>query len=452
VVGAAPVPYVDDVPLSPASPVVPVSGPSPSRRRPVVFDILTAPVSPRTWVAQIHVVADFWVGLAMFIYVVLAFSLLAAVACTVVLIPVVVWLALIGTRVIGILERYRLWLGLRVWIPDPYPHFAGSFWDRVRQRFLCDAAWKELGYAVVLFPLATVGFTATLTVWSVGLALTTLPLTITLMPDRIARTPWFDVHPGPGLASATLAGVAALFIAPWVSRGWAALDVFVARNLLGRGVTADLEDRVDVLETSRSWAFEVAEAERRRIERDLHDGAQQRLVALALELGMAREKLDSEPERARELIDKAHGDAKAAIAELRDLARGIHPPDLGETGLPGAIPVLAGRCRLPVGVEVSVPRRPAPSIEGIAYFVVSESLTNITKHARATRAGVRVTQQTGWLVVEVADDGVGGAGADGSGSGLRGLADRVAAVDGRFTVSSPVGGPTIIRAELPCAS
>jgi signal transduction histidine kinase len=414
--------------------------------------VLTAPVSPRTWAAQIHVVADFWVGLVIFLYVVVAVSLVSAVLCTVVLIPVALWLILLGTRVIGFLERRRLWIGLRVWVPDPYPPFTGTFWERVRQRFLSDAAWKELGYAIVIFPLACVGFTVTLAMWSLSLALLTLPLTIGLMPDGMARTGPLDIHPGIGVALAALAGLIILFVVPWVARGWAALDVFVARNLLGRGVTADLEDRVDALETTRDWAFEVADAERRRIERDLHDGAQQRLVALALELGMAREKLDSDPARARELIDKAHGDAKAAIAELRDLARGIHPPDLGETGLPGAIPVLAGRCPLPVGVEVSVPERPAPSIEGIAYFVVSESLTNITKHARAGRAGVRVTQQGGWLVIEVADDGVGGAGVDGSGSGLRGLADRVAAVDGRFTVSSPEGGPTIIRAELPCAS
>jgi signal transduction histidine kinase len=417
-----------------------------------VLDVLTAPLSRRTWAAQIHVVADLFVGVFVFAFVVTAFSALATVGCTIVAIPLVAWLTLVCVRPIGMFERWRLWTTLRVWIPDPYSPYTGTLWERFRQRLLSDAAWKELGYAVVLFPLATVGAAATVTVWAVALTLATLPLYIRLLPDGVAHAGTFDIHPGIGLVLATLAGVALLFVAPWICRGWAALDVFVARNLLGRGVTAELEERVDVLETSRSWAFEVAEAERRRIERDLHDGAQQRLVALALELGMAREKLDSDPARARELIDKAHGDAKAAIAELRDLARGIHPPDLGETGLPGAIPVLAGRGPVPVAVEVSVPERPVPSIEGIAYFVVSESLANITKHARATRASVRIVQQGHWLVVEVADDGVGGAGTDGSGSGLRGLGDRVAAVDGRFTVSSPDGGPTIIRAELPCVS
>jgi signal transduction histidine kinase len=400
------------------------------------------------------VVYDLGVGFALFMALVGAVAALVLLGCTLVGIPFVVWLVLVGCRVMGVIERARYAATLGVRIPDPYPAFTGAFWDRVRRRFLCDAAWKELGYAVVLFPLATVGFAATMTVWSGALALVTLPLYLPHLPDGVAHFGVVDVGPGIGVTLASLVGFAGLFAAPWVSRGWAALDVFVARNLLGRGVTAELEDRVDVLETTRSWAVEVAEAERRRIERDLHDGAQQRLVALALELGMAREKLDTDPARAREHMDKAHADAKAAIAELRDLARGIHPPDLGETGLPGAIPVLAGRCPLPVDVEVSVPDRPAPSIEGIAYFIVSECLANVTKHARASRVGVRVVEHGRRLVVEIGDDGAGGAALDGpgAGSGLRGLADRVASVDGRFTVSSPQGGPTVIRAELPCAS
>jgi signal transduction histidine kinase len=442
-------------------PAAPAPAPAPTRRRPVLLEVLTAPFSPRTWVAQIHVTWDLAVGTILFGFVVTAAAVLAAAACTVVLIPVVLWIVLLSMRVVGVVERARYAVTLGVGIPDPYPTFTGEFWDRVRQRFFSAAPWRELGYAVVLFPLALVGFVATTTSWATSLALAALPAYLHLLPGETARFGLFDVGTGTGLTLATAAGVAGLFLTPWVCRGWAALDVFVARNLLGRGVTAELEDRVDVLETTRNWALEVAEAERRRIERDLHDGAQQRLVALAMELGMARQRLDrDDAEGARELIDKAHEDAKAAIAELRDLARGIHPPDLGETGLPGAIPVLAGRSTVPVEVEVSVPERPAPSIEGIAYFVVSECLANVAKHARASRAAVRVVQQGqlsppgrgAWLVIEVGDDGAGGAATDGPGSGLRGLADRVASVDGRFTVSSPAGGPTVIRAELPCVS
>jgi signal transduction histidine kinase len=468
VVACLPVPYVDHVTTAPptsasragpdlSAPAAVPPGPGGDRREPgakrsVVYDVLTAPVSPRTWEAQIHLLYDLLVGGAIFLFLVIAASLLAAVACTIVLLPVVVWLTMIAMRPIGMMERarYRATLGVR--IPDPYPAFSGTLWDRVLQRLLSGAAWRELGYGIVAFPMALIGFFATISLWSLSLGLATLPFYISGLPDGIARLGSVDIHPGPGLALATAAGILGLFVSPWAARGWVALDVSMASSLLGRGVTAELEERVDVLETSRSWALEVAEAERRRIERDLHDGAQQRLVALAMELGMAREKLDSDPERARELMDKAHEDAKAAIVELRDLARGIHPPDLGGSGLPGAIPVLAGRSPVPVEVDVSVPERPAASIEGIAYFIVSECLANVAKHARATRAGVRVVQQGRWLVIEVGDDGAGGAQIGGGGSGLRGLSERVASIDGRFTVSSPEGGPTIIRAELPCAS
>jgi signal transduction histidine kinase len=440
-------------PPAPATGAPPADlGPGGDRRGAPWVQILTAPVSPRTWAAQIHVVLDFVVGSIVFLLMPATLGVSAAAICTIVLVPVVVWLLLLGVRLLGIIERGRYQATLAVRIPDPYPPFTGPFLDRVRQRLVCAAAWKELLYAVVLFPLAAVGFVASMAVWSVSLAFAALPLYLGALPGGVARFAWFEVGGGAGLAAVTLAGVGGLFIAPWIARGWVAVDVFVARNLLGRGVTYELEERVDVLQETRSWALEVAEAERRRIERDLHDGAQQRLVALAMELGMAREKLDGDPDGARALIEHAHTEAKAAIVELRDLARGIHPPDLGGTGLPGAIPVLAGRGAVPVDVEVSVPERPAPSVEGIAYFVVSEALANVAKHAGASRASVRVAQPDGWLVVEVADDGRGGATADGPGSGLRGLAERVRSVDGRFTVSSPAGGPTIIRAELPCVS
>lgn len=438
------------------SPPAPAPAPAPAapvrRDRPVAVEILLAPVSPRTWVAQIHLFYDFFVGTVLFGLATAAVSLLAGLACTVIGIPVVVWLTLVGARVVGVVERARIGATAGVRIPDPYPPFTGSFGDRVKQRLVCYAAWREVAYSVVLLPLATVGLSVTVTLWSASLALVALPVYRPWLTGGVAHFGLFDVHAGTGSSLAAAVGLVGMGVTPWVARGWAALDLFVARNLLGRGVTAELEDRVDVLETTRSWAIEVAEAERRRIERDLHDGAQQRLVALAMELGMAREKLAADPEQARELIERAHGDAKAAIAELRDLARGIHPPDLGESGLPGAIPVLAARCPVPVEVEVSVPERPSPSIEGIAYFVVAECLTNVSKHAAASRAGVRVVQQGPWLVIEVGDDGSGGARADGPGTGLRGLADRVASVDGRFAVSSPEGGPTVVRVELPCAS
>ncbi|HEX8928783.1 MAG TPA: ATP-binding protein, partial [Actinomycetota bacterium] len=173
--------------------------------------------------------------------------------------------------------------------------------------------------------------------------------------------------------------------------------------------------------------------------------------ALAMDLGMAREKFGRDPEQARALLDEAHEEAKRALTELRNLARGIHPAVLTDRGLDAAISALAGRSTVPVEASVELARRPPPTVESAAYFVVAEALANVAKHAAARRAAVRIHRDDGHLVVEVRDDGVGGANPR-AGSGLAGLADRVAAVDGRFTVSSPAGGPTVIRAELPCES
>jgi signal transduction histidine kinase len=233
--------------------------------------------------------------------------------------------------------------------------------------------------------------------------------------------------------------------------GWAELDILIGTHLLGRSTTEVLEHRVESLEVSRSWAVEIAEAERRRIERDLHDGAQQRLVAVAMDLGMARDRVDDDPERTRELIEHAHDEAKRAIVELRDLARGIHPVALGDRGLAGAVAALAGRSPIPVEAVVDVPHAPPPAIEGIAYFVISECLANAVKHSSASRVWVRVAEHDGRLYVKVIDDGVGGADLA-LGTGLIGLSERVASVDGTFEVSSPLAGPTQIQVELPCAS
>ena len=196
---------------------------------------------------------------------------------------------------------------------------------------------------------------------------------------------------------------------------------------------------------------DAAEAERRRIERDLHDGAQQRLVALAMELGRAKSKLADDVDAARELVEQAHAEAKAALKELRDLVRGVHPPVLTDRGLDAALSGLAARCTVPVDVQVDVlPVRPKPAVEAVAYFVVSEALTNVAKHSRATRATVVVEEHghPGTLHIVISDDGIGGA--DPHGAGLNGLADRVSGVDGRLTVESPRGGPTLISAVLPC--
>jgi signal transduction histidine kinase len=218
--------------------------------------------------------------------------------------------------------------------------------------------------------------------------------------------------------------------------------------LLASPRRAEMEERIETLETTRAGAVDAQETELRRIERDLHDGAQARLVALGMSLGMAEQKLTDDPERAGELLAEARLGAENALRELRDLARGIHPPVLADRGLEAALASLATSTPLPVGLSVDVVPRPAPAVESAAYFVAAEALANAAKHARAQRVDITIARLGDAIELEVRDDGSGGA--DPDGSGLRGLRRRVEALDGSLSVTSPRGGPTTIRAELPC--
>ncbi|MFL5963974.1 MAG: sensor histidine kinase [Gaiellaceae bacterium] len=220
--------------------------------------------------------------------------------------------------------------------------------------------------------------------------------------------------------------------------------------LLRRKTRGQLEERIDVLETTRAGAVDVQESELRRIERDLHDGAQARLVALGMNLGMAEQKLVSDLGGARELVTEARLGVEEALRELRDLARGIHPPVLTDRGLEAAIASLTDRSPIPVVVTANVAERPPAAVETAAYFVAAEGLTNAAKHAGATRIDVHIVRGPATLVLEVVDDGHGGA--NPNGQGLHGLRRRVEALDGTLTIDSSSGGGTTLRAELPCAS
>jgi signal transduction histidine kinase len=211
-----------------------------------------------------------------------------------------------------------------------------------------------------------------------------------------------------------------------------------------------LAERIASLETSRAGAIDQQESELRRIERDLHDGAQARIVALGMSLGMAEQKLASDPDGAREMLADARRGAREALEELRDLARGIHPPVLADRGLEAAISALASRTPLHVRLMADLDRRPSAPVESAAYFIVAEALANVGKHAHAEHVDIAVRRRGESLVVEVVDDGVGGASL--SGSGLQGLARRVEALDGSLEIASPAGGPTTIRAVMPCGS
>ena len=310
------------------------------------------------------------------------------------------------------------------------------------------AVWGEIGYGLLRLPVSAVAFTLSVVAWAAGLVLLTLPLYNGSLPSRGAKLGDTVLTGKPTMVAAVVVGLVVLLAAPQLTRGLALADAALSRWLLGP--RRDLAARVTELEISRERVVDAAEAERRRIERDLHDGAQQRLDALAMDLGRAKARFADDLEAAAGLVDQAHAQAQEALTELRNLVRGVHPPVLTERGLDAALSGLAALCPVPVDVHVDVPVRPKSSVEAVAYFMVAEALTNVAKHSRASHAKVVVEGHgyPGTLTVMISDDGIGGA--DVTGRGLSGLADRVAGVDGRISVESPAGGPTIIAAELPC--
>jgi signal transduction histidine kinase len=249
------------------------------------------------------------------------------------------------------------------------------------------------------------------------------------------------------IAIALAVPAALSIVVPPAARRLARADLALARVLLGPSRAERLAQRVESLAQSRADVIAATDAERRRIERDLHDGAQQRLVSLAVNLGMARSAMTDGPDRDR--IAAAHDEAVAALTELREFVRGLHPAVLNDRGLDAAVSGVAARAPVPVKVSVDVQPRCSATIEAIAYFTVSEALTNVAKHAAATSAEVTLRREAGRLTITVTDDGTGGARVDSAG-GLSGLAHRAAAVDGTMSLHSPAGGPTIITVELPC--
>jgi signal transduction histidine kinase len=407
-------------------------------------------VSARTWLALIHHLAGLFLGFAAIFVVTfgLGFGIGSLPA------------ALIGLPLLGITllltdwfaraERARFALLLGVRIPAwPAGARAGYRWGIVPRwrTFTERATWSEIGYALMRLPISAITLTVSVGVWALGLTLLALPFYNHYLPSGGAEI-GDTVLRGSAVTVLSAIGLAVLIAAPQLTRGLATADTAMSRRLLGP--PSDLAARVSELEISRERVVDAAEGERRRIERDLHDGAQQRLVSLAMELGRAQAKFADDPDAARVLVDQAHAQAKEALTELRNLVRGVHPPVLTERGLDAALSGLAALCPIPVDVHVDVPVRPRSAVEAVAYFMVAEALTNVAKHSRASQAKVVVEGHgyPGTLTVMISDDGIGGA--DPGGQGLAGLADRVSGVDGRLSVESPSGGPTIIAAELPC--
>ena len=364
------------------------------------------------------------------------------------------WLVVMAAWIGGAaLLRTRPAVFLRLTVAEPRRPAERKWWQRVLAMVSDIQTWREIAYLALLAPVGLIGCVLVVAAWTGAAVLVLLPLFNPMLANGGAHifTDTFVIDTVHETALMGAAGIGLALAAPWIARAVAGAESRLATNLLGPSERAALANRVDELSARREQLVAVVEAERRRIERDLHDGAQQRLVALAMNLGMAKEKFDKDPSAARALLDEAHADAKHAMVELRNLARGIHPAVLSDRGLDAALSSLAGKAPVPVAVTVSVPERPPAAIETTAYFVVAEALTNIAKHAGATRAAVNVARQNGHLKVEVSDDGIGGADVQ-RGTGLSGLVDRVTAVDGTVHLSSPAGGPTILTVELPCAS
>jgi signal transduction histidine kinase len=255
---------------------------------------------------------------------------------------------------------------------------------------------------------------------------------------------------GPGITIS--AAVVVLAVLAAYTAGGGLLDRELSRILLGTSRAVELEERVDLLRDARRGAVDSAAAERQRIERDLHDGVQPRLVSVAMTLDMARSKFTSDPAAAKALLDDAHQETKQSITELRHLARGIHPAVLTDRGLDAALSAVAQHCGVPTTVRVDLPERPSREVEAVLYFAVSEALTNASKHSRASTCSVVVTQAPQGVRAVIFDEGVGGAVAGvGGGVGLAGMADRVRAAGGTLTIDSPQGGPTVLTVDVPCA-
>ncbi|MFJ8597279.1 sensor histidine kinase [Streptomyces shenzhenensis] len=416
---------------------------------------LRAPFEARSWREFCYVLLSLPISILMFSYAVTMVSLGAGLLVTFLGIPVLA-AALAGCRGLGALERVRArgLLGLEVAEPEPLRMRKPGAMAWTGAVLKSGTSWRHLLYTLLHFPWAVFSFVVAVTFWAIGWSLMTYPLWFWVFPMYAGQGGiqlYGDDHhrvylDNPFEITVTaLIGLLFTLATPWIVRALTMVDRLLVHGLLG---PSPLSARVVELESDRGVVVDTAAADLRRIERDLHDGAQARLVALAMDLGLAKEKLTEDPRSAARMVEEAHGEVKTALQELRDLARGIHPAVLTDRGLDAALSAVASRCTVPVQVEVDLPRRPAPAIEGIAYFTVSELLQNISKHSGARTASVDVWRSADRLMLQVMDDGVGGAEVSG-GSGLAGLTERLGAVDGILVVDSPRGGPTRVTAELP---
>jgi signal transduction histidine kinase len=379
------------------------------------------------------------VGFGLVTFVLLTILVGVGVILSIVVVGVVAYVGTVLAAVgIARLERWRMKLVDDDVLPDPHrppPRPGIRAWVMFRLRE--QATWRELGYTLL---------SALMLCWMDAAVLAGA----ILFPLWLILTPFYaDDQSLLVTIPVAFGGIPLAIIMAYPVTAWAGARAAMARAILAPRVD-DADVKLVEVTRSRARLLDAFELERRRIERDLHDGAQQRLVALSMKLGLARLELpDGAP--AAEHVATAHELAKQALTEIRELIRGVHPKVLTDRGLEAAVGEVVATVPIPVEVQINLPGRLSPTIEVTAYFVVVEALTNVAKHSEAQRVSVTGALAGGRFVLEVRDDGHGGADPN-HGTGLIGLADRVAAVDGTVALSSPPGGPTLVRIEIPVAA
>jgi signal transduction histidine kinase len=425
------------------------------RLRPAV-GVLAGPVAPRTWRLTAALAMSMLAGTIFWLAIVVALALSAALSWVVAVGTILLAAALrLGAWLAGVdRRRIRRWYGLAIapaQLPVPQP---GEPLMQTQRRWpRSSVAWRLARYQIIRAPTCGAAiFVLVLCWWTVIGLLFVVPLR--RQPTAPAFTSWFFGHgvlSAGGEVAAVLTGFAVLLATPPLIRAFTRLDAALGQRMLGPDRTEILVGEVTRLARSRALALDAGDIERHRIERNLHDGVQPRLVSVAMQIDRARARMDRDPTAAGELLRRAHADAKEALADLRSIARGIHPAILDERGLDAALSALVAGSPVPVAVSVRLSRRPGRNQEAVAYFTAAESIANLAKHASASHATLRISDESGALVVLVTDDGRGGAVIT-PGGGLAGIAGRLAAVDGSLSVESPPGGPTTVTAVIPCES
>ena len=419
---------------------------------PGIIRFVLAPIDPATWYANGAIVLGLFVG-------VIAGGLVLALVSTgfttllggVGVIFIV--LGIEGARLLARAERWRASVGrAERRLPHPYRPLRGRIGEVLRAEFLDENRWRDVLYAAINVPLVVLEFTAVGVAWLAAIALVTVSFWYPEVAGiRLSGVPFALPAIGDALLVVlSVAGVVLIAAAASLSQLAMNLHRAVVNGLLCTSESRELRRQVETLRESRAAVIDVEASELHRIERDLHDGAQQRLVMLSIDLGLASERIDADPAAAKQLILEGQQLAHEALAEIRQLVRGIAPSILLDRGLVPALESISGRGPMPIVLSSNLApgERLSPATERTAYFVVSEALANLAKHSGATRGEIRVRREGAALVVEVWDDGAGGAHLE-PGGGLAGLESRVAGVDGTLTVSSPPGGPTLVRAALP---